>query len=149
VDLLTVVTHELGHLLGQVDVAPWMQAHSIMTDTLPTGVRRLVGWASSPSSGDGLKTRPTVSAQTLLAMSQRQRVVDSVFSGETGSQAKALSAPPSPAPLGGNLVSELRPATVAVVDRAFRVAERRSHTDAADDWPDWLSWNRVGLKDER
>jgi hypothetical protein len=40
-DLLTVVEHELGHVLGLDDLDPGTQAHDLMTATLGTGTRRL------------------------------------------------------------------------------------------------------------
>lgn len=40
VDLLTVLTHELAHQIGFEDVAPEAQGNSLMTATVPTGVRR-------------------------------------------------------------------------------------------------------------
>jgi hypothetical protein len=41
VDLLTVVTHELGHILGFDSISPSMLDHNWMTATLPAGTRRL------------------------------------------------------------------------------------------------------------
>jgi hypothetical protein len=41
VDLLTVVTHELGHVLGFASVNPMLKGHDWMTATLATGMRRL------------------------------------------------------------------------------------------------------------
>jgi hypothetical protein len=41
VDLLTVVEHELGHVLGLDDANPQQVGHDIMTATLATGVRRV------------------------------------------------------------------------------------------------------------
>jgi hypothetical protein len=46
-DLLTVVEHELGHVLGQDDVDPSVAPNALMTMTLASGVRRVV----SPSDG--------------------------------------------------------------------------------------------------
>jgi hypothetical protein len=40
VDLLTVVTHELGHVLGFASIDPGILGHDWMTATLETGVRR-------------------------------------------------------------------------------------------------------------
>jgi uncharacterized protein (TIGR03118 family) len=39
-DLLTVVEHEFGHVLGMPDVNPLTQPNSLMASTLPVGVRR-------------------------------------------------------------------------------------------------------------
>jgi hypothetical protein len=46
-DLLTVVEHELGHVLGLSDLDPTTVPHDLMTQTLATGVRRFPG----PSAG--------------------------------------------------------------------------------------------------
>jgi hypothetical protein len=40
-DLLAVLAHELGHLLGQEDLDPVTHAHDLMAATFGTGVRRL------------------------------------------------------------------------------------------------------------
>jgi hypothetical protein len=40
-DLLTVVEHELGHVLGLADLDPQAVPHDLMTQTLATGVRRV------------------------------------------------------------------------------------------------------------
>jgi len=40
IDLLTVVIHEMGHVLGRVDLDPASNPHDLMSDVLPTGVRR-------------------------------------------------------------------------------------------------------------
>jgi hypothetical protein len=47
VDLLTVVTHELGHVLGFASVNPMLQAHDWMTETLATGIRRFADPAAA------------------------------------------------------------------------------------------------------
>ena len=40
-DLLTVVTHELGHILGLTDVSASLLPNDLMDTDLPTGTRRL------------------------------------------------------------------------------------------------------------
>jgi hypothetical protein len=40
IDLLTVVEHELGHVLGLGDLDPSVVPHDLLTETLATGVRR-------------------------------------------------------------------------------------------------------------
>jgi hypothetical protein len=42
-DLLTVISHELGHLLGLGDLDPGRYGHDVMTATLAPGERRLPG----------------------------------------------------------------------------------------------------------
>lgn len=41
-DLLTVVVHELGHILGLADLDPQVAPHDLMTETLGVGTRRLL-----------------------------------------------------------------------------------------------------------
>jgi hypothetical protein len=41
IDLLTVVLHELGHVLGYESIDPSIQGQDWMTSTLGTGIRRL------------------------------------------------------------------------------------------------------------
>jgi hypothetical protein len=43
IDLLTVLAHELGHLLGLPSIEQPRRAGDVMTETLPPGVRRLPG----------------------------------------------------------------------------------------------------------
>ena len=59
-DLLTVVTHELGHILGLPDVSATLLPNDLMDTQLPTGMRRL----PSPADIDALLTGawPVVSA---------------------------------------------------------------------------------------
>src|SRR5205085_2822207 len=40
IDLLTVVEHELGHVLGLSDLDPLAVPHDLLTETLTAGVRR-------------------------------------------------------------------------------------------------------------
>jgi hypothetical protein len=51
VDLLTVVTHELGHLLGFASIGPGLLSHDWTTATLGTGVRRYPDAANGSTSG--------------------------------------------------------------------------------------------------
>jgi hypothetical protein len=53
VDLLTVVMHELGHVLGFPSIDPTIAGHDWMTATLGTGIRRLpdpAGLTFNPAS---------------------------------------------------------------------------------------------------
>ena len=49
-DLLTVVMHELGHVLGYDDVQTQAVPHGLMTQTLAVGVRRLPGGGDAGSA---------------------------------------------------------------------------------------------------
>ena len=51
VDLLTVVTHELGHVLGFGSVDPGILGHDWMTATLGTGIRRYPDAAGASGAG--------------------------------------------------------------------------------------------------
>ncbi|MCI0458420.1 MAG: IPT/TIG domain-containing protein [Gemmataceae bacterium] len=46
VDLLTVLSHEFGHILGLADLDALLTPHELMTGTLATGTRRLPSWAT-------------------------------------------------------------------------------------------------------
>ena len=64
VDLLTVVTHELGHVLGFASIDPGIRDHHWMTATLGTGVRRYpdaTAEAERPSALDA--QMPAVASQ--------------------------------------------------------------------------------------
>jgi hypothetical protein len=55
-DLLTVVEHELGHVLGLSDLDPQLAPHDLMTESLSPGVRRLAGSVAevnTPEAGLG------------------------------------------------------------------------------------------------
>jgi len=45
-DVLTVVLHEMGHLLGRVDLDSMLAAEDLMSDRLPAGARRSPGGAT-------------------------------------------------------------------------------------------------------
>src|SRR5439155_1830371 len=47
-DLLTVVMHELGHVLGHDDLPVATHPHELMTEDIPTGARR-----APPAATDG------------------------------------------------------------------------------------------------
>jgi hypothetical protein len=49
-DLLTVVMHELGHVLGFEDLDP--KAHDLMSGALDIGVRHIVGDSSNQTTED-------------------------------------------------------------------------------------------------
>jgi len=49
IDLLTVVLHELGHVLGFESIDPAIQSQDWMTATLGTGIRRLPDLAGANS----------------------------------------------------------------------------------------------------
>src|SRR5262249_18006446 len=49
-DLLTVVMHELGHVLGRDDLPVASHPHDLMAENIPTGVRRVPGGLAHVSS---------------------------------------------------------------------------------------------------
>ncbi|MBN8908353.1 MAG: hypothetical protein J0H99_17385, partial [Rhodospirillales bacterium] len=50
-DLLTVVMHELGHVLGLDDVNPAVDPNGLMSETLPLGTRHLIDAVSAAPGG--------------------------------------------------------------------------------------------------
>src|SRR5262249_57555720 len=58
-DLLTVVEHELGHVLGLSDLDPQATPHDLLTTTLAPGVRRL----PTPLPGAAVETPAQPAAQ--------------------------------------------------------------------------------------
>src|SRR5262249_27175857 len=62
IDLLTVLSHELGHVVGLGDLDPASHPYEIMTGSLPAGVRRLPvrpragATVTSESNGDQTST---------------------------------------------------------------------------------------------
>jgi hypothetical protein len=71
-DLLTVVTHELGHILGLADVSALQLPNDLMDTTLPTGTRRL------PSTADMKAMAMTSPPVATPATSASQSLVDLV-----------------------------------------------------------------------
>jgi hypothetical protein len=81
VDLLTVLAHELGHLLGLQDLASDTHAGELMADRLSTGVRRLPRLAAPRGA-------PTPAASHAAA-----RAVDQVFAGTQSKSVDGVDAP--------------------------------------------------------
>jgi hypothetical protein len=80
-DLLTVVLHELAHVLGRDDLDPAFAPHDLLTETLGLGVRRL---PASPGGLDAVAPQASnPAAVTALVPS--------------GSRTQALAAAPAPA----------------------------------------------------
>jgi hypothetical protein len=68
IDLLTVLAHELGHLLGREDLDPLHHAHDLMAATLGTGVRRLAGAEfDAPSAPADMEYASTAASQAETA----------------------------------------------------------------------------------
>ena len=59
IDLLTVMMHELGHVLGRADLASEVSAHDLMAEALAPGTRRL------PASTSPSVSPPTVAVHEL------------------------------------------------------------------------------------
>ncbi len=106
VDLLTVVTHELGHVLGFASIDAGVLDHDWMTATLGTGVRR------APDAADGSRLPSAGGARPLTA--PHSPVGDAA--------AVAQPVPPVPAP---------RP----VEEPALVMHGVRLDTPALDPWP--------------
>src|SRR5262249_61032460 len=64
-DLLTVVMHEMAHILGRDDLATDQVGHDLLTETLDTGVRRLPASATTVSAA-----QPVDSAAPLQVVSE-------------------------------------------------------------------------------
>jgi hypothetical protein len=118
-DLMTVVAHELGHVLGLDDLNPQMVSQDVMTQTLPLGVRRLPDAADVPG---GLGVLPTAgpapaplrdpslspveektAALLLTASSQEVSAASTASAGETAVPASStldttLGMAPTPVP---------------------------------------------------
>lgn len=83
-DLLTVVIHELGHVLGLSDLDPTAFPDDPMAETLAAGVRRL------PSTQDVIAVLAAQRSVTGL-FATRGHVVDALFAaGRTAGFAEAL-----------------------------------------------------------
>src|SRR5437879_2541129 len=90
VDLLTVVAHELGHIVGRTDLDSASQPQDLMADTLGTGIRRLpTTWTTQVVAGPAVSA-PTLPANLLLALGNRNPVVDAVFAGNHQSQTAGI-----------------------------------------------------------
>jgi len=62
IDLLTVVTHELGHVLGFADLDPNQHRHDVMSASLLPGVRRVDVVGALPLSPSGPLSNPWLTA---------------------------------------------------------------------------------------
>lgn len=96
-DLLTVVMHELGHVLGLNDLDPATFPDDLLAETLATGVRRLpsikdvmVVLAAQPSEGDLSPARGRV-ADAVFAV-DRSVETASLLQPNTGPQASFVAA---------------------------------------------------------
>ncbi len=80
IDLLTVVLHELGHVLGKPDLDPVENLTDLMADTLPTGVRRLpesVNATTSSASGDVVVDLPATNGHVDISLFDGYLVIQS------------------------------------------------------------------------
>ncbi|WP_205678900.1 CARDB domain-containing protein [Aquisphaera insulae] len=64
IDLLTVLSHELGHVLGLKDLDAEQHPHEVMTESLRSGERRLPG-----ANGTGLTSSTTAEASGVFVVS--------------------------------------------------------------------------------
>jgi hypothetical protein len=93
-DLLTVVLHELGHVLGFDHVEADADAGSLMQATLAPGVRRLVAAEQDEAEPPGAPTAVSEQAEDPTATAQDAAVL--VFDETAGTfQAQEATAPPA------------------------------------------------------
>tara|TARA_R110002072_G_scaffold243821_2_gene403150 strand:- start:147970 stop:171135 length:23166 start_codon:yes stop_codon:yes gene_type:complete len=80
IDLLTVVLHELGHVLDKPDLDPVSNPTDLMANTLPTGVRRLpesVNATTSTASGDVVVDLPATDGHVDVSLFDGYLVIQS------------------------------------------------------------------------
>jgi hypothetical protein len=112
-DLLTVLTHELGHILGLPDLDPAVAPHDLMTDNLPTGTRRL------PPVTGGEAT---------------------VVWGFAPSVAPVPASPSSPKPTADRSRSVVPTPPVFVLERQDPTVDDRPRTDPRKPWDVGFGW---------
>mgnify|MGYP001558001085 CR=1 FL=1 len=98
VDLLTVVTHEFGHILGFASFDPAVKPNDWMTATLPAGLRRLPVQAIAPQAQPLFPAGREEFAPSLSAVGQADALAAlfSVSLGieQSGAMPMAYSLPP-------------------------------------------------------
>jgi hypothetical protein len=86
-DALTVVTHELGHLLGYGDEDAAFSGNSLMSGSLSAGMSRLPGVLVSPLSTSPLSDRSAHDELfSDLGQSRRERKLDSLILDSSSSE---------------------------------------------------------------
>jgi uncharacterized repeat protein (TIGR01451 family) len=128
-DLLTVVTHEVGHMLGYGDHA---SGNDIMTTSLGTGMRRLPEALSSTdnitfvsrASDVGTPQRPV---QQLSSFSTA--AVDAVFAATRSATSTAITTPDRPVSQASVLLNLVTPAPVLLSSVAMPPAMVTTGTD--------------------
>jgi hypothetical protein len=94
-DLLTVVMHELGHVIGLDSIDPAVAPHDLMTATLSTGTRRLAVPADGPVAlGAPAATEVTAGTPTDVVSGSKDVAVATdvtVPAGDTNSGASAFA----------------------------------------------------------
>ncbi|MCL4201913.1 MAG: hypothetical protein KJ000_05420, partial [Pirellulaceae bacterium] len=85
-DLLTVVTHELGHVLGHADLDPHDHPDHLMTSILQPGTARIVPAAGGHDSGLALLFGPAAGGRgpQCVANAERDSASETLFSPAAG-----------------------------------------------------------------
>jgi hypothetical protein len=104
-DLLTVVEHELGHVLGLSDLDPVAQPHDVLTVTLAPGTRRF----PTPLAG---AVAPAAPAAPVAVPAPAAPVVSNPAAVAIQSAAVVVMGPPAPALVATAVVRGSGPATM-------------------------------------
>ena len=90
-DLLTVIMHELGHLLGHPDLSPQTFPDDLMSSSLSAGLRRLPDSVAPTAARSAAPAQPSSPS----SVAQRDAAKDAIFA--------ALAQPPSAATADGSI----------------------------------------------
>ena len=122
-DLLTVVEHELGHVLGLGDLDPQAVPHELLTTTLAAGVRRL----PTPSTEMSAPT-PAAAPAALALPGPAASLIVSPASDAQPAGAPVLAVAADPVLLLATLDGALPSAALALADDWVSTAEPAAPT---------------------